>query len=282
VLVPGAGGALSDSSGYFRIEGVPPGRQMLRVMAMFFERTEVGVDVVADSTTRVDVVMRKPPLEWPPAPTKTKRCEVHHKKMRVVSMSIGYGLRVMWPGEGEVLRDFPNGEPSIDGGCVVGPEKPRRVWAYRCEECVRRRNEWTNGGAWSFESGKAPGKWATYRIASGVTFRAPAGLVETSSGDGCLTTTDWTGEGMRIRADYGLSPHVPRFGRSDTNGAVFVGNTLADVHIWNDAPGRLRLVAGFWAPPAGDRELVLSVEVDNEKASKTANEIVGSVRFVGE
>jgi hypothetical protein len=273
-------GAMSLADGSYRLTGIPPGPWRIRGMMMGFATREMPVTVVADSVTTLDLVLDVVGVthKVPPRPPGTRVCEVHGIEMRAVTVPLSYGLRVDGVDEA-AARGFPNADPS-------GPDdpvgrlsaEPATTWVYRCEMCVRARNEWLNDGPW-LEFGSVPAGWAVYSIDGAVTFRAPPGLTPHADDNGCVATREWTGDGIRVRARYGLWPHVQMFRSGDMHGDVIVGDTYAHVVLQRGVDGSDTLGAGFQAPPAGNRILFLDFDIANDDMLHVACAVVNSVRF---
>jgi hypothetical protein len=118
-----------------------------------------------------------------------------------------------------------------------------------------------------------------YGIDGAVTFRAPPGLALQADDNGCMATREWTGDGIRIRARYGLQPHVQTFGSGDMHGDIIVGDTFAHIALRKGVDGSETLGAAFQAPPVGNRILFLEFDIANDDMLDTAGSVVHSVRF---
>lgn len=242
------------------------------------------IDSLAGAIPHSVEPMLPPGPNWtlPERPRATRRCGLHNARMRVVSVSIAYGLVFMENGYWDALERFPNGEPWESGGCVVYDDSPMKTWAYRCERCVQAWNEWNNHGSWTLQFHRAPGDWVEFRVGGDVVFRAPAGLSVKLWGNNSVANGRWSGDGMEIRARYAEWNYADCIDSGDINGDVLINDTFASVSVMKMVAGGWCLCAEFAAPPVGERQLALSVEVPDEESLESACSVLGSVRFTGE
>jgi hypothetical protein len=152
-------GTQTNEDGWFRLERVPAGSQVLLVQAIYCEKQSLAVSLRSGRTDTLAVELNCPLLRcaeagkehlapecFKPNPDERRRvgrtCQVHPWcALAMDTVGIAYGLQIGRPGFAALERDsFPNARASWDGGYVVGAAAFTEV-AF-CGDCRRALERW--------------------------------------------------------------------------------------------------------------------------------------------
>jgi len=64
-----------------------------------------------------------------------QECEVHHKALIDDLVAVHYGLLGVQPWYRDAWKQFPHAATGCGGGCIVGPDSPKRGLVRYCPEC---------------------------------------------------------------------------------------------------------------------------------------------------
>jgi hypothetical protein len=276
-------GAMTDSTGQFRIVNVPAGMYTVKAMGMGYSASQMeSIQVTAARSARVDMALTgfltQEVFADPSAVAPD--CQVHKIPMEIVLVPIGIGLIISDP-EYESMRSkkFPNAEPVAHGGCVFTPGMKTKSWEPRCRKCIAARNRYLDESDIVDNEVHAHKNWVPYSIGD-VSFSVPKAAIVHVDTTRCSRSDRLDIGSMTIQTYFGPLNHMPSWnhhGRRRPNGQI-ISRVYATTSVHRAGNGGT-VLGIFRVVPCGENTFEIFVSMESYKEFDQALAIVRSVRF---